>query len=164
MPAPPPRVRPLPPPSVEAAQFMQAVQREFADKPDRVDEFLAIMHDYYYMRSVTVTLFQLNDRWSSTPTNLLLIYFFFGVPFVAESRCPAWSNACRSCSKGSLTSSVASTPYCQGATLLGMTRREEDEQVMPRHGCVLYPITWWICVLPRVTGWTVHVCLLVVLE
>jgi hypothetical protein len=31
---------------------------------------------------------------------------------------------------------VASTPYCQGATLLGMTRREEDEQVMPRHGCV----------------------------
>ncbi|RCV29505.1 hypothetical protein SETIT_6G019000v2 [Setaria italica] len=49
-PAPPVRVRLLPPPTVEACRFLLAVQREFADRPDKVDDFLAILLDYCLMR------------------------------------------------------------------------------------------------------------------
>ncbi|CAL5007411.1 unnamed protein product [Urochloa decumbens] len=47
--APARRVRPLGPGSAEADRYLNAMQREFADKPDKSDEFRAILLDYHHM-------------------------------------------------------------------------------------------------------------------
>nr|TKW08256.1 hypothetical protein SEVIR_6G017500v2 [Setaria viridis] len=47
-PEPPVRVRPLAPARAEAARFLEVLLREFADKPDKVNEFRAVLLDYYY--------------------------------------------------------------------------------------------------------------------
>ncbi|CAL5003191.1 unnamed protein product [Urochloa decumbens] len=47
--APARRVRPLRPASAEADRYLNALRREFADKPDKVDEFRAILLDYHHM-------------------------------------------------------------------------------------------------------------------
>ncbi|CAO2187534.1 unnamed protein product [Urochloa humidicola] len=48
-PAAPARVRPLAPPSAEADRYLNAMQREFADKPDKEAEFRLVLLDYHHM-------------------------------------------------------------------------------------------------------------------
>ncbi|CAO2189224.1 unnamed protein product [Urochloa humidicola] len=48
-PAAPARVRLLAPPSAEADRYLNAMQREFADKPDKEAEFRLVLLDYHHM-------------------------------------------------------------------------------------------------------------------
>ncbi|CAO2176043.1 unnamed protein product [Urochloa humidicola] len=43
------RVRPLGPASAEADSYLNAMQREFADKPDKEAEFRLVLLDYHHM-------------------------------------------------------------------------------------------------------------------